>query len=148
MQQDIHSSNMEFILSWPITSKEEVEGEVGNVGDTLTIHFVCCNHFVAVSCTWLVKGLWHEPYLKKIIIIITMNEEVQFCGGCHQWSHPSCEREIENISHYHTSMPWSSLQWLSKVTTHMTILWLSTYWHLVKGHHFKSYGVFVFCFCF
>lgn len=64
MQQHIHSSNMEFILSCPITSKEEVEGEVGNVGDILTIHFVCCNHFVAVSCTWLVKGLWHEPYLK------------------------------------------------------------------------------------
>lgn len=36
-------------------------------------------------------------------------------------------------------MPWSSLQWLSKVTAHMTILWLSTYWQLFKGHHFKLY---------
>lgn len=47
-----------------VERKEEVEGEVRNVADTMTIHLVCNNHFVAVSCTWLVKGLWHEPCLK------------------------------------------------------------------------------------
>lgn len=131
-----HSSSAHLILSWQTTLKEEVEGEVGNVGDTTTIHFVCNNQFVTVSCTWLVKGLRHEPFKN------TNTNNFEWRGwrsGCHQLSHPCCEREIRNISHCHASIPRSSLQWLSKVTANMTILWLSTYWHFAKGHYFRLF---------